>query len=88
MALAVLAMENAAESPQAQLGLIEAAKAGDLAAFETLMRQHERLVLVTALRLLGSLPDAQDVSQEVFLRLYRNLGKVDAAGSLAAGSTG
>jgi len=83
MALAVLAMENAAESPQAQLGLIEAAKAGDLAAFETLMRQHERLVLVTALRLLGSLPDAQDVSQEVFLRLYRNLGKVDAAGNLA-----
>jgi RNA polymerase sigma-70 factor (ECF subfamily) len=25
------------------------------------------------------LPDAQDASQEVFLRLYRNLGKVDEA---------
>jgi RNA polymerase sigma-70 factor (ECF subfamily) len=82
MALLVLAMAEAAESPQAQLGLIEAAKAGDLAAFETLMRQHERLVLVTAFRLLGSLPDAQDVSQEVFLKLYRNLGKVEASGSL------
>src|ERR1022692_1552475 len=54
-----------------------AAKAGDLAAFESLMRQHERLVLVTALRLLGKLEDAQDASQEVFLRLYRNLGKID-----------
>jgi len=83
MALAILAMAEAAESPRAQLGLIEAAKAGDLAAFETLMRQHERSVLVTAYRLLGSLPDAQDVSQEVFLKLYRNLGKVDASGNLA-----
>src|ERR1035441_5491960 len=49
-----------------------------IAAFESLMRQHERLVLVTALRLLGKLEDAQDASQEVFLRLYRNLGKIEA----------
>jgi hypothetical protein len=42
--------------------LLEAAKAGDLAAFEPLMRQYERLVLVTALRLLGVLEDAQDAS--------------------------
>jgi RNA polymerase sigma-70 factor (ECF subfamily) len=51
---------------------------GDLAAFEAVMRQHERLVLVTALRLLGNIEDAKDVSQEVFLRLYRNLRKVEA----------
>jgi RNA polymerase sigma-70 factor (ECF subfamily) len=50
----------------------------ELAAFEAVMRQHERLVLVTALRLLGNIEDAKDVSQEVFLRLYRNLGKVQA----------
>ena len=43
------------------------------------MRQYERLVLVTALRLLGNLADAQDASQDVFLKLYRNLGKVQAA---------
>ncbi len=49
------------------------AQVGDLAAFEALMRRHERLVLVTALRLVGNMADAQDVSQEVFLRLYRNL---------------
>lgn len=52
--------------------------ADDLAAFEPVMRRYERLVLVTALRLLGNLPDAQDASQEVFLRLYRNLGKIEA----------
>jgi len=84
MTLATAAMTDPAESPQEYPGLIEAAKAGDLAAFERLMRQYERLVLMTAYRLLGSLPDAQDVSQEVFLRLHRNLGKIDAAGSLSA----
>lgn len=48
-------------------------------AFERLMTLHERLVLRTAWRLLGSLPDAQDAAQEVFLRLYRHLGGVDEA---------
>lgn len=48
------------------------------------MRRHERLVLVTALRLLGNLPDAQDASQEVFLRLYRNLGKLESERAVAA----
>jgi RNA polymerase sigma-70 factor (ECF subfamily) len=48
------------------------------------MRQHERLVLVTALRMTGSLPDAQDVSQEVFLKLYRNLGRVPGEGAVKA----
>ena|SRR5450432_2540499 len=82
MELAVLAMAGAAETPEEQLSGVEAAnleaaKSGDLAAFEMLMRRYERLVLVTALRLVGNMPDAQDVSQEVFLKLYRNLRKVD-----------
>ena len=66
-ALTALAMAGISERP---------AKARDLQAFDQLMRQHERLVLVTALRLLGNMADAQDASQEVFLRLYRNLGKL------------
>jgi RNA polymerase sigma-70 factor (ECF subfamily) len=56
---------------------LEAARAGDLAAFDDLMRQYQRLVLVTALRLTGNLHDAQDISQDVFLKLYRNLNKLD-----------
>jgi len=71
------------EGPEERASSFDNAKAGDLAAFELLMRQHERLVLVTALRLLGNMADAQDVSQEVFLRLYRNLGKVEASQALA-----
>jgi RNA polymerase sigma-70 factor (ECF subfamily) len=77
-ALALVAMVGPAEGSEET-----AAKAGDLAAFDRLMRQYERLVLVTALRLLGDLEDAQDASQEVFLRLYRNLNKVGASGDLS-----
>jgi RNA polymerase sigma-70 factor (ECF subfamily) len=80
-----LALETAAaptDGPDDRLRLAAAARAGDLAAFELLMRQYERLVLVTALRLLGNMEDAQDASQEVFLKLYRNLRKLERAGNL------
>ncbi|HEV3197361.1 MAG TPA: sigma-70 family RNA polymerase sigma factor [Bryobacteraceae bacterium] len=69
------------DGPEDRSSVIDRAKAGDLAAFEQLMRQYERMVLVTALRLMGSIADAQDVSQEVFLKLYRNLGKVESSGA-------
>jgi len=81
--LALAAMVDPADSNERLAGDFVAARSGDLAAFERLMRQYERLVLVTALRLLGSLPDAQDISQEVFLKLYRNLGKVAGESGLS-----
>jgi len=64
-------------------GVFEQARAGDLEAFEALMRLHERQVLGTALRLLGRLEDAQDAAQEVFLRLFRNLAKLQTADAVA-----
>src|SRR5215467_12205360 len=77
-ALSIAAMSIPAD-PLAGRTALEAARAGDLAAFDTVMRQYERLVLVTALRLVGNMPDAQDISQDVFLKLYRNLNRVEAA---------
>lgn len=72
------------DGPEERRDTIAAARAGDLAAFELLMRQNERLVLATAQRLTGNMEDAQDVSQEVFLRLYKNLGKLQSANALTA----
>ena len=57
--------------------------AADLAVFERIMAQSERLVLRTALRLLNNQPDAQDAAQEVFLRLYKHLGALDERGCQA-----
>jgi RNA polymerase sigma-70 factor (ECF subfamily) len=59
--------------------VFERAVAGDLDAFDALMRSHERQVLGTALRLLGHLEDAQDAAQEVFIRLFRHLKKLQSA---------
>ncbi len=82
--MALLVLAAAAEGPYERPRTFDAARSGDMAAFERMMRQHERLVLATALRLTGSMEDARDVSQEVFLKLYRNLDKVQASGALTS----
>jgi RNA polymerase sigma-70 factor, ECF subfamily len=76
-ALAIAPMAGALAGPD------ERAEAATPAAFEAVMRLHERLVLRTALRLLGDMADAQDASQEVFFKLYRNRNKVTEAARAA-----
>jgi len=80
--MTLMAAVAAMEGPEERRDAITAARSGDLAAFEWLMRRHQRLVLATALRLTGNMEDAQDISQEVFLRLYKNLGKLEPVDAL------
>jgi RNA polymerase sigma-70 factor (ECF subfamily) len=54
--------------------LIRAAQQGDHAAFEELVRQYDQPVLRLALHLTGSEQQAQDIYQDAFLKVYRNLG--------------
>lgn len=56
-----------------EAALIRAAQRGDQEAFERLVRIYDRSVLRLALNLLRSVEDAQEVYQETFLRVYRNL---------------
>jgi len=79
--LALLLTAAGIDSPDDRARTVAAAKAGDREAFERLLRQYERLVLATALRLLGNLEDAQDAAQEVFLKLHRNLAQVQSSGN-------
>jgi len=53
--------------------LIRAAQRGEESAFEELVRQYDQNVLRMAFHLLGSTEDANDIYQETFLRVYRNL---------------
>lgn len=53
--------------------LIRAAQAGDERAFEELVRLHDQGVLRLATNLLRSSEDANDVYQEAFLRVFKNL---------------
>ena len=56
-----------------ETALIKAAQAGDQDAFGQLVRAYDQSVLRLAMNLLRSPEDAQDVYQEAFLRVYRNL---------------
>ena len=53
--------------------LIRAAQEGDQDAFGQLVRAYDQSVLRLAMNLLRSPEDAQDIYQEAFLRVYRNL---------------
>jgi RNA polymerase sigma-70 factor (ECF subfamily) len=56
-----------------EAALIERCLAGDEAAHATLVFEHHRLVLGLATHLLGDREEALDLSQEVFLRVFRTL---------------
>ena len=49
------------------------ARAGDVAAFRTLVETHSRDVFRLAFRITGNEDDAEDAVQETFLRAYRKL---------------
>jgi RNA polymerase sigma-70 factor (ECF subfamily) len=53
--------------------LIRAAIAGDVRAFEQIVRLHQQSVWRYLRRLLGDPAAAEDVAQETFLRVYRRL---------------
>src|SRR5215831_5426058 len=58
--------------------VLERAIRGDVSAFEHIVIRYERRVLLLAWRLLGNQADAQDASQEVFLRAFRFLHRFDS----------
>jgi RNA polymerase sigma-70 factor, ECF subfamily len=57
--------------------LFLAAKAGDLDAFEQLVRAHNAAVYAHALRFFGNEHAAEDVAQEVWIKVYRSLATFD-----------
>lgn len=71
------------EQDQADIHIIEQAQQGDMAAFRTIVERHERRVAGVVKRMLGESPEAADVGQEVFIRLYESLGKFRGESSLA-----
>jgi RNA polymerase sigma-70 factor (ECF subfamily) len=59
--------------------LVRQASGGDLDAFEELVRRLQRRVYGFACHHLRDLDEANDLTQEIFVKLYRNLGRYDAA---------
>jgi RNA polymerase sigma-70 factor, ECF subfamily len=53
--------------------LVERVQAGNITAFEALVRRYERWVFTLAIRMVGDRQEAEDIAQEVFLKAYRSL---------------
>lgn len=58
-----------------QLALVQAARAGDMSAFEQLIKLYDRNVFRIAQHITQNREDAEDVVQDAFLKAYQNLSK-------------
>ena len=68
------AIENKAiEPPSEESVLVEAARSGDMSAFESLVRRYDRNVFRIAQHITQNREDAEDVVQDAFLKAYGNL---------------
>ncbi len=61
-------------SDVSDLTLARAAGAGDMSALEELYRRHNRRVYSLCLRMTANIPEAEDLTQEVFIRLFDEAG--------------
>lgn len=77
-----LPSSEAIQAPVAERGLVDECRRGDPNAFSRLVALHEGLVFNLAARLLGDPEEAKDVSQEVFLQVYRMLPRFEGRSSL------
>src|SRR5580765_3206304 len=59
---------------KADFDLTQAAAQGDMAAFEEVYKRHHRRVYSICLRMLQNASEAEDLTQDVFIQLYRKIG--------------
>jgi RNA polymerase sigma-70 factor, ECF subfamily len=70
-----LKVRTQSESTQlAEADVVRRAQQGDAAAFEHIYRLHSRRVYSLCLRMAGNPTDAEDLTQDVFLQLFRKIG--------------
>ncbi len=56
---------------------ITLARQGDLKAFGSLIQKHQRLVYTLALRMLKNPEEAQEASQDTFMKVYQSLSRFE-----------
>lgn len=64
------------------LVLVERHRRGDPAAFDEIYAHYEKMVFNLALRMSGSREEAADLSQDIFLRIYRHVARFKGRSSL------
>lgn len=65
-----------------EAALVERCAAGDEAAYAELVAEHQSMIVQLAMNLLGDRDEALDLSQEVFLRVFRTISRFRGQSSL------
>src|SRR5215468_2937612 len=84
--MGVVMMDMVVEQTKCELSEPEAilrAKDGDASAFEYLYKAHSKRVFSICLRMLKNTSEAEDLTQQVFLRLFRKIGTFRGDSSLS-----
>ncbi len=68
-----MAIQKMDETVSQELALVQAAKAGEISAFEELVKRYDRNVFRIAQHITQNREDAEDVVQDAFLKAYENL---------------
>jgi RNA polymerase sigma-70 factor, ECF subfamily len=66
-------VSSVASDRLSEAGAIQRAREGDRTAFEYLYRLHRRRVYAVCLRMIGDTTEAEDLTQEAFLLLFRKI---------------
>jgi len=61
--------------PEVEAELVERARGGDVAAFESLLRVHEQVAFRTAWVVSGGADDAEDAAQEAFVKAFAAMAR-------------
>jgi RNA polymerase sigma-70 factor (ECF subfamily) len=72
-----MSVESAAAQPATPDSLIEQCLTGDQAAWETVVRQNWRKVFNVAYKFVGKHDEAEDLTQDIFLKIFKALGTFD-----------
>jgi RNA polymerase sigma-70 factor (ECF subfamily) len=65
------------EGGQDDVALMLRVKAGDIEAFEALVIRHQHSVVGTAAKMLGSAVEAEDIGQQVFVRVWKSAARYE-----------
>jgi len=69
------ALPDDSASPPDDFTLMSRSASGDLRAFETLVERHQTRVIGTIAKMLGDETEAEDLAQQVFLRVWKSCAK-------------
>ena len=60
------------DDPERDIRLMEKVRAGDMDAFRELVETHQHRVIGTVTRMLGDAHEAEDLSQQIFVRVWKS----------------